>query len=290
MRDVEVSVIVPVYNGATTIGYQLEALSLQTSHRSWELVIADNGSTDSTLAVVERWRSELPAVQIVDASQHRGVSHARNAGVRASRGAVVLICDADDIVRPEWLEALATGLESADLVGGPFDFRSLNDLRADSRSRSANSPGLPVGLEFLPFAVGANFGMRRTVFDTIGGWDRNYKGGGDDIDFSWRAQLGGFKLAYVPDADVARRLRSRPTDLWKQFYGYGRAKPQLYAQYRRQGASREPIHQTLKTWAWIVVHVPDTFRDSARRARYFRVVGARTGRVVGSIREGVMCL
>jgi GT2 family glycosyltransferase len=289
MGDVEISVVIPVYNGATTIGDQLEALSRQSSPRFWEIVVADNGSTDNTLAIVDQWRPELPAVRVVDASKHRGVSHARNSGVLASRAPLVLICDADDVVASDWLEALALGLESADLVGGAFDFTALNG-RQGGRSHDAQQTGLPIGLDFLPYAVGANFGMRRAVFEHIGGWDESYRSGGDDIDFSWRAQLAGFRLAYVPDAVVARRRRSSPTDLWKQFYGYGRAKPQLYAQYRRHGAAREPIRRTVKTWAWIVVHSPDLVRGSAARGRYLQVVGLRAGRIVGSLREGVICL
>ena len=211
MGDVEISVVIPVYNGAATIGDQLEALSRQTSPRSWELVVADNGSTDNTLAIVDQWTPELPAVRVVDGSKHRGVSYARNCGVLASRAPLVLICDADDIVASDWLEALVKGLQTADLVGGAFDYITLNDHR-DLENRTFGDTGeLSSRLRFLPFAVGANFGMRRAVFDAIGGWDSRYGLGGNDVDFSWRAQLAGFKLAYVPDALVARRLRSKPT-------------------------------------------------------------------------------
>jgi len=94
-----VSVVVPVRQGARTLGEQLEALSRQTYSGEWELIICDNGSTDGTRGRALAWQGALP-LRIVDASAKKGVAHARNVGIEATRGAYVLICDADDVVDP----------------------------------------------------------------------------------------------------------------------------------------------------------------------------------------------
>src|SRR3712207_5405247 len=111
-----VSVVIVMRNAAATIGEQLEALSRQDYAGPWEVVVADNGSTDDSVAVVRQWEGRLPGLQIVDASLRRGVSYARNAGVVASSGEVIAFCDADDVAEPDWLRRLVAGLGDADIV------------------------------------------------------------------------------------------------------------------------------------------------------------------------------
>jgi len=96
--DPFVSVVIPALNVADTIGDQLDALAHQTYAGAWEVVVSDNGSTDATRERVEVWRDRLPHLRIVDSSRRRGVSPARNVGVEAARGDLVLICDGDDVV------------------------------------------------------------------------------------------------------------------------------------------------------------------------------------------------
>ena len=61
------SVVVPVLDAEDVVSGQLEALASQEWSRPWEVVVADNGSTDGTIAVIERYRARLPAVRVVDA-------------------------------------------------------------------------------------------------------------------------------------------------------------------------------------------------------------------------------
>jgi Glycosyl transferase family 2 len=79
-----ISVIVPARDPAATIGGQLAALAAQRYEGSWEVIVADNGSADATVA--DRWIGRIPGLRVVDASGRRGASHARNVGIAASRG------------------------------------------------------------------------------------------------------------------------------------------------------------------------------------------------------------
>src|SRR5207244_3518041 len=95
-REAElISVIVPVYNAMPMLAEQLEALSKQTYRGPWELIIADNGSSDGSREIAEAWRSRIPSLRVVDASARRGPATARNVGVEAATGGLLAFCDAD---------------------------------------------------------------------------------------------------------------------------------------------------------------------------------------------------
>ena len=100
-----ISVIIPVRNGMPVLEEQLRALQAQRCDEPWEVVIADNGSTDDSLAFARDWASCHPNVVVVDASGLAGTSAARNAGVEVSHGEYLAFCDADDVVLAGWLHA-----------------------------------------------------------------------------------------------------------------------------------------------------------------------------------------
>ncbi|VEJ28812.1 Hyaluronan synthase [Rothia dentocariosa] len=101
-EPVAASVIIPVYNGANYITQQLDALAAQTGNPSFEVLICDNGSTDGTRAVVEGYNAPYP-LRVIDASQRGGASHARNMGAVQAAGDILIFCDGDDLVEPDWV-------------------------------------------------------------------------------------------------------------------------------------------------------------------------------------------
>ncbi|MBR1829711.1 MAG: glycosyltransferase family 2 protein, partial [Atopobiaceae bacterium] len=89
-----VSIVVPCFNCATVVGECLDSV-LSQHHDDLEVVCVDDGSTDDTTAVLQRKAKADPRVVVVSQA-NRGVSAARNAGLRRSTGEVVLFVDADD--------------------------------------------------------------------------------------------------------------------------------------------------------------------------------------------------
>ena len=87
--------VIDVRNGAAELGQQLEALASQEFDRTWEVVIVDNGSTDSSAQLALSFAGRLP-VRVVDASDKPGRSHALNRGVDEARGLNLVFLDADD--------------------------------------------------------------------------------------------------------------------------------------------------------------------------------------------------
>lgn len=287
-----VSVVVPCRDAEHTLALQLEALAGQTYEGRWEVVVADNGSTDGSRGVVERWAGRVPGLRVVDASERPGVSPARNAGVRASTGAVVLLCDADDVADPQWVAELASFLAGGrgDLAGGALRRGALQPDGTMTTGATTVDEGLGEHFGFLPYAVGANCGFRYEVFDRLGGFDESYRAGGDEVEFCWRAQLAGYRLGFAPGAVMHYRPRQGAWAHARQSYGYGKAYPRLYHDFRRLGMPRPSAVRGAAAWWWLVRHLSWLGRRGTERDDWFRGAGIHLGRLVGSVRWRVVYL
>jgi glycosyltransferase involved in cell wall biosynthesis len=233
------SVILPVRNGAATIGQQLAALAAQEIGTPWELLVVDNGSTDATRQVAEAWRDRLP-LTLIDAAGRPGISHTRNTGAAAARADLLLFCDSDDVVQPGWAMALVEGLAEADVVGGRTRDDLLGGLEKGGGApwREAHpADRLPSASGGPAYAPGANFAVRRRVVEALGGWDSTIPAA-EDIDFSWRAQQAGFRLGFAPRAVVAYRQRSTARQVASQSFAYGRSRRRLQSRHRQAIPSR----------------------------------------------------
>jgi glycosyltransferase involved in cell wall biosynthesis len=271
-----ISVIVPVRDGMPYLEEQLRALAAQKCDEPWEVVIADNGSTDGSLAFARDWASLHPNVHVVDASGLAGASAARNAGVAVASGEYLAFCDADDVVLAGWVAACVEALRGADLAAGSFDFWSLNTIPPAPAVRAATRQ-----LGFLPAGLGANLAVRRGPFEEIGGFDEQFVPG-EDIDLCWRLQLHGFTFTEAPGAVVSKRARSDAWGVFEQAYAYGQCGPLLHKRYRKAGASRD-LRGAAKAWLWLVVSLP-RIAQPTRRIEWARGAGTRLGRLEASIR------
>lgn len=277
-----VSVVIPVRDMEPTIGAQLAALARQDFTGSWEVVVADNGSSDRTVAVVERWQDRLP-IRLVNALGPADGGYARNVGVVAAKAELLVFCDADDEVRPDWLRVMVGALERSAVVAGRLDHAKLNPPKlADEYDR--DEPGAPQW-GFLPAGPRGNFGVRRSVLDEIRGFPEGYRRGGDAA-VCWRAQLAGHELAFEPSAVVDRRLKE--SSWWQLFLVHvrdGIGVVRLYQDFRAVGMPRSLPRDLVYDCFWIPIWIA-----TGRSYRAVRVAGRRVGRVLGSIRSGILCL
>ena len=95
-----ISVIIPVYNAADTVEKALLSVKNQRCEEEMEIIVVNDGSTDQSAEVVQDFMKDDPELQISLINQtNKGVSEARNIGMRAAKGEFIALLDADD----EWL-------------------------------------------------------------------------------------------------------------------------------------------------------------------------------------------
>jgi glycosyltransferase involved in cell wall biosynthesis len=236
------SVIIACLNGAATLGTQLEALARQDCPVSWELLLADNGSTDASVAIAESFRPRIPTLRVIDASRRRGAGPARNHGVEQALGDWIAFCDADDEVAPDWLALMAAALAQHPFVAGRFESHRLNGtwvLRSRPLQQQEDLQSSDIGAR-LPHAGGGNMGIHRDAFLRVGGFDPKIRWL-EDTDFSWRAQLAGVPLVFRNDVVVHVRLRQTYRSMYAQGRQYGMAQALLEERYGRPASIDAPV-------------------------------------------------
>ncbi len=285
-----VSVVIPALNAAPVLPDQLTALAGQDYTGPWEVVVADNGSTDGTAAVALRWQHRLPGLRVVDAAARKGINHARNAGAAAARGDYLVFCDADDAATPGWLRAMTAAAREADLVGGYPEPYAVGHHRACSWRAPIHPPDrLPEKMGFLPVALGATLGVRAEVLRALGGFNEEYAGGGDEVEFCWRAQLASYTIDFAPDAVMRYRVREQARAVARQGFGYGRGDALLMRDFRTHGLPPVTVLTAARTWYRLARRIPE-IASPELYGRWWFDAAWRAGRLVGSIHHRVFCL
>lgn len=282
-----ISVVVPVRDAAEHLPAQLEALTRQDHRGDWEVVIAENGSRDGSVDVARAWLDRLPSARLVRATGGRGPSHARNAGAAAARGDFLAFCDADDVAAPGWVGAMADAAPRGDVVGGGVGADELNDDLTRSWHSVTPRERALAGLGFLTHASGTSTGVWADVFEALGGFDEDVPVG-EDIEFSWRAQLAGHRLVHAPEAVVHERYRRRVRDLGAQHARYGTAGPLLYRRFGDAGMPPSGLSSAALAWVSIAGRLPLLPWSARARGRWAVDAGLRLGHLAGSVRHRVL--
>jgi GT2 family glycosyltransferase len=267
-------VIIPTFNGGPWILEQLAALSKQTYAGEWELIIADNGSTDDTPALAASVKHRFPAFRLLDASGVRGQSHARNHAAREGTGDVLLFTDQDDIVGPNWITQLAAGLSGSPLVTGPV--QHFVDGRAPSEN-ILRRPHDPLSAGPFGYPIGCNMGIERGLFLELGGFSENATRGWEDVDLGIRAALRGISTTWVEEAVVLHRRPSSVRVTWRKEFSYGRGWTKLERQYPEISPDGW-VRPLLRRAGWVALRSPYIALSARRRAWVVRAAGL-AGRV-----------
>ena len=114
-----VSIIMPAYNAEKDIGECIDSILRQT-FTDWELIIVDDGSTDRTAAVCERYAAEDRRIRVIR-QENRGVSGARNRGLESVAGEFIAFVDADDLLPPDSISARMELIGNADIAVAGYE-------------------------------------------------------------------------------------------------------------------------------------------------------------------------
>lgn len=138
-KDGLISVIVPVYNVEEYLPQCLDSICTQT-YKDLEIILVDDGSTDSSGAICDQWAEKDPRIRVIH-KKNGGVSAARNEGLKAATGALIGFVDSDDWVEPDMYEKMKKRMGSADVVmSGFFDYPYGMDCQAIPRGIRAVRP------------------------------------------------------------------------------------------------------------------------------------------------------
>lgn len=192
MIEILISCIVPVYNGERYLKPTLDSILTQT-YRSLEVIVVDDGSTDSTAHIVESYGAQIRYVYQPNA----GPAAARNLGLGLVHGEYVAFLDADDLWVPHKLQVQLARFEArSELEISLTHIRNFwsvgsNEIRFAEMWPAHNNTNALLA--------------RRYVFDKVGLFDNKFLVG-EDIEWFIRAAQQGIIKELLPDVTVYHRL------------------------------------------------------------------------------------
>jgi glycosyltransferase involved in cell wall biosynthesis len=254
------SVIICSLNGAEGLGRCLRALESQTIRPALELIVVDDGSTDSTSDV-----ARAHGVHLVRHGECRGLAAARNSGVRVASAPIVAFLDDDCEPDVDWSEkliaafpddilALGGSLNVPDTSGIVLSYLHRNNPLAPRELDLAKSHKLMYRLwrylvrqwskdqhhgrrAVFSFA-GGNMALRRSMLAAVGGFDERIRFGGEEDDVLWRLERAfpGYPVVYDPSVRVLHHFEPSLGDTLRRSRAYGRGHAMLCRKWRNLNA------------------------------------------------------
>jgi len=193
-----VTIVTPAFNTVQYVGRAITS-ALNQSMPDVEVIVVDDGSTDGTLAAIERCAARDTRVRVI-AQPNGGVSKARNRAIAEARAPYIALLDSDDEWMPHYLERqlnvlvrvpdCAVVTRNAFNRGGAFDGQPFWPLSANEIT-----PLSLLDMVEHEDSVCIMSVFRRDMHQAIGGWDESFRGGSEDYDFWLRAAARGFAFA-----------------------------------------------------------------------------------------------
>lgn len=259
----KVSVVVPVYNGATDLWSLISCLQAQTyPPNRVEYLFVDNNSCDRTAAILQTSAQDSQGLTLRPLTENRIQSSyaARNTGIRSACGEILAFTDADCRPQPNWLSALIHPLAdpAVAIVAGEIVALSGKTLLEQHAERQDTlSQKHTLAHPFCPYGQTANLAIRRQALEQVGLF-RPYLTTGGDADLCWRIQQqNAGQLKFAPTAIVQHRHRATLQEVQSQWRRYGRSNRYLHELYgvdlMREFAGQEYL---LRLSRWLLKEVP----------------------------------
>jgi len=196
-RSPLVSIVIVNYNGQKWIKKCLDSICRLT-FKEYEVIMVDNASYDESVKLV---KNEFPWVQIIENNANLGYAEGCNLGLSHANGKIIAFINMDVLLESNWLEELVKVLKSEkntgaccgkffDFYGKKLQFPSELDVPQESLEKCRQ----------LRNVYGAAFATKRSVLQRIGLFDSKFFLYYDEIDWSWRLRLAGYKCVFVPTA------------------------------------------------------------------------------------------
>jgi glycosyltransferase AglI len=228
-----ISIVIPVYNDPVGIRDTLNSLVNQDYPRqNFEIIVADNGSTDATMNVIKEFCRKYPElIRLVIEDAIQSSYAARNKGVRSSKGAIIAFIDSDMSVDGDWLKKVNQSLEEHqwDYLGCNVEIyykkKSIYELYDKMK-------GFPVEryMNVTKFAPTCCLVVRKVLFDELGLFDSKLISSGD-YEFGNRVFSSGHNMYFASDIIMSHPARSSFRQLLQKSFRIGRGQKQLLTYY-----------------------------------------------------------
>ncbi|KJR40232.1 glycosyl transferase family 2 [Candidatus Magnetoovum chiemensis] len=198
-----VSVVVPVYNGEQHIRQCLDALVSQSFGKNdYEIIVADDGSTDNTPAIVKSY-----SVKYIR-QENRGPASARNLGVRNALGEIILFTDADCAPSNNWVQEMLRPLlsdsDNIAAVKGVYRTSQTSKTARFAQAEFEERYEMLKKHKFIDMVDTYSAAFKKEIFLKVGGFDESFpEANNEDTELSYKLSLAGYKMVFNPNAVVS---------------------------------------------------------------------------------------
>ncbi len=203
------SIIVPAYNAEKTIGYCLDSLLEQDYNGDYEVIVVDDGSSDSTPDIVAKYER----VKLVRQS-NAGPAVARNMGAKEARGEIIFFTDSDCMPENNWISEMLRPFKDKGVVGvkGRYKTRQKEISARFVQMEYEDKYSYMLKSDYIDFIDTYSAGFRKDVFLELKGYDTDFPVAcAEDVDLSFRLSKKGYKMVFNPNAVV---YHLHPDRLW----------------------------------------------------------------------------
>ena len=188
--SIEVSVVIPVYNGEKTLSACIESVLDQT-FKDYEVIFVNNNSTDRTAEILKKY----PVRAVFEAVRIRGT--ARDTGIKSANGKIIVCTDADCIFEKDWLEKLTKPLIEEREVASQGSEKPvfLNFWTKAQQLKSENHFNKIIEKGYVECVDTKNFAIQKDVLAKIGNFNKNIHVA-EDMDLCLRLFLNGYKIKF----------------------------------------------------------------------------------------------
>lgn len=261
-----VSVIVPVYNSEKYLVEAVNSITGQT-YNDLEIIIIDDKSTDNSLAMANKLAATDSRIKVVANEKNLGIGGNRALGIQLARGEYICWQDADDISLSDRVMLQSAYLDSHPEVGVVGGFITFFDEKGDGVTRTYKEHDAELRktiFRYNPIAQPAAM-FRKTVYDTVGGYDESYKVS-EDLEMLFRA---GESYEFANVQQVVLRYRQSDSSLTaSKMYEMERVALMIRRKYKDSPA----YNFTLIDWIFNAVQRMTMFMPASLRKSLFRIV------------------
>ncbi len=251
------SIIIVTWNSALHLSRCLDSLQ-QQSYKEFEVIIVDNGSSDSGVVDIKEKYADLN-IRVRQLNENTGFAVANNIGACMARGKWLVLLNADAFPKPDWLENLYTAVKQypngffasqqiqaniPNVLDGEGDVYHVSGLAWRRNYGNLVQKRYEVEEIFSPCAAAALY--PRQAFLDVGGFDEDYFAYHEDVDLSFRLRLYGLSAYYVPQA-VVHHVGSASTGKLSDFSVYYGHRNLLWTYFKNM--------PSLLFWLYLPLHL-----------------------------------